>query len=132
MAAVLLQLNSMRELSEPVNHVSFSNPAYCTASRAPSRNSSARTERGKIFCAYKSVDFAHSGFGSGNEIWALDGARAPLVLRKTGHKKLRIVSECYLWAALELDHWNPGTGKGRVHEKKSAPYAIQTHIIEIH
>jgi hypothetical protein len=45
-------------------------------------------------------------------VWAIDGVRAPLILRKTGWLQYRVVSECYLWAALELDCWNPDSKKG--------------------
>ncbi|KAH3982686.1 hypothetical protein HBI26_021110 [Parastagonospora nodorum] len=87
------------------------------------------------FYSSNSLGFAPGGQHSlkeNDEVWVLDGARSPFVLRKTGDKTFRIVSECYLWAALELDYWNPGSGKGRLCGRQLAPYAEQTHIIEIH
>jgi hypothetical protein len=86
----------------------------------------------KMFTTSNSVGFARCELQKGDEIWAIDGARAPFVLRRTAAKIFHIIDECYLWAALELDYWNPGTGKGRLHDRKPAPYKEQTHIIEIH
>jgi hypothetical protein len=86
----------------------------------------------EIFTTTNSVGFARHGFESSDEIWAVDGARTPFVLRKTGPRIYRIVSDCYLWAALELDYWNPGTRKGRWIENRPAHDDKQTHIIEIY
>jgi hypothetical protein len=92
-------------------------------------------ERGKnrgMFTTSNSVGFASYGFQFTDEIWAIDGARVPFILRKIGPKTYRIVGECYLWAALELDYWNPGTRKGRWNQNWPAHNGQQTHIIEIH
>jgi hypothetical protein len=92
-------------------------------------------DRGKdkqVFTTSNSVGFARYGFLPGDEIWAMDGAKTPFVLRKTEHNSYRIVANCYLWAALELDYWNPGTKKGRWSEDRPAHNEQQTHIIEIH
>jgi hypothetical protein len=86
----------------------------------------------EMFITSNSVGFARCGFRPGDEVWALDGARNPFILRKTGHETYRIVSKCCLWAALELDYWNPGTKKGRWSEERSPRNEQQTHIIEIH
>lgn len=45
-------------------------------------------------------------------MFAIDGAKAPFILRSVGENQYKIVGDCYLWAALELDHWKPGTCKG--------------------
>lgn len=51
--------------------------------------------------ASTSIGYAFCGFMPGDEIWALDGARLPFILRKTGHKTFQIVSDCYLWEVRE-------------------------------
>jgi hypothetical protein len=85
-----------------------------------------------LFSTTNSVGFAWSGFKPDDEIWALDGAKVPFILRKTGIQTYRIMCDCYLWAALELDYWNPGTKKGRWSEHRVPHQEKQTHIIEIH
>jgi hypothetical protein len=92
----------------------------------------ARGKYKSIFLAENSIGFASWSFQSDDEIWAIDGARVPFILRKTGPNTYRIVTECYLWAALELDYWNPGTKKGRWSENRPAHNEQQTHVIEIH
>jgi hypothetical protein len=68
----------------------------------------------KWFTTRFSVGFAHPGHEEvGDEVFAIDGASAPWILRKNRQGSYHIVGECYLWAALELDVWNPGTKKGR-------------------
>jgi hypothetical protein len=89
-------------------------------------------ESRRMFTTSNSVGFAREGFQFSDEIWAIDGARVPFILRKIGPKTYRIVGECYLWAALELDYWNPGTRKGRWSEDRPAHNEQQTHFIEIH
>jgi hypothetical protein len=86
----------------------------------------------QIFATSNSVGFTSHDFRSGDEIWAVDGAKVPFILRKIGPKSYRIVGECYLWAALELDYWKPGTKKGRWSEQRSPRNEQQTQIIEIH
>jgi hypothetical protein len=90
-----------------------------------------RGTRKMMFLTRNSIGFASRGFEPDDEIWAIDGARTPFILRKTGPKTYCIVRECYLWAALELDYWNPGTKKGRWSENRPAHNEQQTHIIEI-
>jgi hypothetical protein len=85
-----------------------------------------------MFVTENSVGFARRGHEPNDEIWAIDGARSPFILRKCGYKTYRIVSVCYLWAALELDYWIPGTKKGRWRGDRPAPDFEQTHTIEIH
>jgi hypothetical protein len=80
-----------------------------------------------------SVGYAREGFEVGDEVFALDGARAPWILRKIRDDTYQIVGECYLWAALELDVWNPGTKKGRWGEADCwQSTERQTRFIEIH
>jgi hypothetical protein len=86
----------------------------------------------RMFTTSNSVGFTRDAFQFMDEIWAIDGARVPFILRKIGPKTYRIVGECYLWAALELDYWNPGTRKGRWNENEPAHNEQQTHMIEIH
>ena len=69
----------------------------------------------------------------GDEIFAIDGARTPFILRKSEHiaDHYEIIDECYLWAALELDCWNPGTRKGRWGPGVERPTTTQTRMINI-
>jgi hypothetical protein len=67
----------------------------------------------------------------GDEIFAIDGAQVPFVLRKTITEQYILISPCYLWAALELDCWNPGTKKGRWGPDVERPMEKQTRMIEI-
>ncbi|CAO2657372.1 Nn.00g034980.m01.CDS01 [Neocucurbitaria sp. VM-36] len=86
----------------------------------------------KMFLSKYSVGCADSGFQHGDAIFAIDGARAPFILRKTETQRYRIIGECYLWAALELDYWNPGTKKGRWDANDQGPRPTQTQMIEIY
>jgi hypothetical protein len=86
----------------------------------------------QMFASHYSVGFASSGVEKGDAIFAIDGARKPFILRKAGAQSYRIVGQCYLWAALELDCWNPGTEKGRWGPDVERPTGKQTQIIEIH
>jgi hypothetical protein len=69
----------------------------------------------------------------GDEIFAIDGARTPFILRKLDRvaEHYKIIDECYLWAALELDCWNPGTRKGRWGPGVERPTTTQTRMIDI-
>jgi hypothetical protein len=83
-----------------------------------------------IFATHFSLGCAAPGFRKGDQIWAVDGVSVPLVLRKAG-SEYRLVGECYLWAALDLDRWNPGTKKGRwLHSYEDSPE--QTRLIVLH
>jgi len=88
----------------------------------------------KLFRTYYSVGFCRIRLRPSDMIFAVDGVRAPLVLRRHDHNSslYRVIGDCYLWAALELDYWNPGTKKGIW---SSWPYdlgQIQTRMIEIY
>jgi len=67
-----------------------------------------------------------------DEIFAIDGTKELFIMRRTADQKYRIVSKCYLWAAWELDCWNPGTRKGRWGPSLSRPTFEQTRMIEIY
>jgi hypothetical protein len=69
--------------------------------------------------------------GGAEEIFAIDGINSLFILRKTATQQYRIVSECYLWAAFELDCWNPGTRMGRWGPSVPRPTVEQTRMIEI-
>ena len=76
----------------------------------------------------------HTGFVTfqeGDAIFAVDGVSTPLILRELKPGEYRIVSECYLWAALELDYWNPGTKKGRWGTRHYDHGCEQTRMITI-
>ena len=87
-----------------------------------------------LFRTYYSIGFCRSELRRGDMIFAVDGVRVPLILRRHDGTSsgYRVVGECYLWAALELDYWNPGTKKG---VWSSRPYdlgQVQTRMIEIY
>jgi len=88
--------------------------------------------KGQIFLSHFSVGCVQTSIQTGDEIFAVDGVGSPLVLRKTGVNQYRIVTECWLLAALELDCWNPGTKKGRWGEDVERPTETQTRMIEIY
>jgi hypothetical protein len=67
-----------------------------------------------------------------DEIFAIDGTKELFIMRKTADQEYRIISKCYLWAAWELDCWNPGTRKGRWGPSLSRPTVEQTRMIEIY
>jgi hypothetical protein len=88
----------------------------------------------RLFRTHYSVGFSRVRVERHDLIFAVDGIRVPLILRKHdgASSGYRVVGECYLWAALELDYWNPGTRKGRW---SSRPYdlgKVQTRMIEIY
>jgi hypothetical protein len=86
-----------------------------------------------VFRTYYSVGFTSRHlYRAGDYVFAIDGAPYPFLLRKIGQGKYRIVGMCYVWAALELDYWNPGTRKGIWLDR---PYDLgqeQTQMIEIY
>lgn len=87
-----------------------------------------------LFRTHYSVGFCRAIVQPGDMIFAIDGVRVPLILRRHDGTSsgYRVVGECYLWAALELDYWNPGTKKGIW---SSRPYdlgQVQTRMIEIY
>lgn len=65
-----------------------------------------------LFEGNYSVGFTNGSYREGDQVFAIDGAKAPFILRSMGENQYKIVSDCYLWAALQLDYWNPGTLKG--------------------
>jgi hypothetical protein len=87
----------------------------------------------KLFRTYYSAGFCRIKLRPNDMIFAVDGVRAPLVLRRhDDHSSLyRVISECYLWAALELDYWNPGTHKGIWSSRPHDLGQVQTRMIEI-
>ena len=80
-----------------------------------------------------SVGFARPGLQKlGDEVFAIDGATAPWILRRNREGAYQIIGECYLWAALELDVWNPGTKKGRWGDEDcQQDMGEQTRFIEV-
>jgi hypothetical protein len=86
----------------------------------------------RFFSSHFSLGFTRRDIEKGDEIFAVDGMRTPLILRRTGGDEYRIVAACWLWAALELDCWIPGTKKGRWGPDVERPTVKQTRMIEIH
>ncbi|KAH7076051.1 heterokaryon incompatibility protein-domain-containing protein [Paraphoma chrysanthemicola] len=90
-----------------------------------------------VFCTFYSVGFAsrktyYDITRTGNYVFAIDSIPYPLVLRKVGHGTYRIVTMCYVWAALELDYWNPGTHKGLWPDRPIDLGREQTQMIEVY
>ena len=88
-----------------------------------------------VFRASYSIGFCRARVQPGDMIFAVDGVRTPLIVRRdfrTSSVVYNVIGECYLWAALELDYWNPGTHKGiwtsRLHDLGQ----VQTRMIEIY
>ncbi|OSS43607.1 hypothetical protein B5807_11719 [Epicoccum nigrum] len=77
------------------------------------------------------LHFSSVSFREGDAIFAVDGVSTPLILREIRPGEYRIVTECYLWAALELDYWNPGTKKGRWGTRHYDHGCDQTRMITI-
>lgn len=85
-----------------------------------------------LFTTHYSIGHARGDMRRGDSIFALDGAKMPFVMRKVGPKEYKIVTVCYLWAALELDYWNPGTRKGLWGSRHHDHACEQTQTIVIH
>jgi len=85
-----------------------------------------------FFSSYFSIGAAECGIKKGDEIFAVDGVRIPLVLRRAGPQQYWVVTGCLLWAALQLDCWNPGTNEGRCGPGVERPTEKQTQMIEIY
>jgi len=91
-----------------------------------------RYQRCDFFSSHFSIGISRGGIQKGDEIFAVDGVRIPLVLRRVSSQRYRIVSGCLLWAALQLDCWNPGTKQGRCGPGIERPTNKQTQMIEIY
>ena len=57
-------------------------------------------------------DYDSGRFRPGDAVFALDGLRTPLILRRLGDNKYKIVTYCYVMGALEYDEWKSAGGKG--------------------
>lgn len=86
----------------------------------------------KLFTTQYSIGHARGDIRNGDAVYVLDGARTPFVLRRIGPKEYTIVTVCYLWAALELDYWNPGTRKGLWGSRHYDHACEQTQMIVVH
>ena len=65
-----------------------------------------------MFQTHYSVGFTTTNHNPGDCVFAVDGIPEPLLLRSLGNNNYRVLGRCYLWAALELDYWNPGSRLG--------------------
>lgn len=85
-----------------------------------------------IFQTTQSIGFASGNYREGDHVFAIDGAKAPFILRTIGKNQYRIVSDCYLWAAFDLTFWNSGTRKGRwANWTTDSPGEERTRTIEL-
>ncbi|KAH5730829.1 hypothetical protein HBI17_219230 [Parastagonospora nodorum] len=85
-----------------------------------------------MFQSYYSVGFSDVRHPAGDHIFAIDSIPELLMLRQVEPNVFRVVGTCYLWAAVELDYWKPGSRKGRWPDR---PYDLgnkQTRMIEIY
>jgi len=87
-----------------------------------------------VFSSHFSVGYKHQVVQTAvaDEIFAIDGTDVLFVLRKTEGLQYRVVGPCYLWAARELDCWNPGSKKGRWGPGLIRPTIERTRMIEIY
>lgn len=86
----------------------------------------------KLFTTHYSIGHAQGDVRGGDAVFVLDGARFPFILRRVGPKEYKTVTVCYLWAALELDYWVPGTQKGLWGSRHHDHACEQTQTIVIH
>ena len=103
-------------------------------------HSTANRDGGVIFLGKYSVGIAsHEAFELGDAVFAVDGVTTPLLLREDRSSDgnddesyfFRVVGPCYVYAGMELDYWNEGSGKGRWGNGFYGPRNQQTRMIEI-
>ena len=110
----------------------FENSFDCPLGHAPGRHLfETQYSVGHVPRKSPNVHVSPVTFFEGDAIFAVDGISTPLILREIRPGEYRIVSECYLWAALELDYWNPGTKKGRWGTRHYDHGCEQTRMITI-
>ena len=85
-----------------------------------------------LFTTHYSIGHARGGIRIGDAVFVLDGARVPFILRKNDQGEYHVVTVCYVWAALELDYWNPGTQKGLWGSRHFEHACEQTQMITVH
>lgn len=95
-----------------------------------------------MFHTHYSVGFSSCTSLPGDVVFAIDGAHSPLLLRPIPPNELsrslsdpaiyRIVGSCYLWAAMNLDYWNPGSRQGVWIHKPYDLGSQQTRTITIY
>lgn len=118
--------------SSEIDRSRNTSPESLTGIRPTYKNSGAVSPRNHIFFTNYSVGFTSVPHLQGDAVFAVDGVRYPLLLREVGPAKFRIVGICYLWAALELDYWNPGTHKGLWPDRPVDMGSVQTRMIELY
>jgi hypothetical protein len=110
----------------------FENSFDCPLGHAPGRHLfETQYSVGHVPRKSPNVHVSPVTFCEGDAIFAVDGISTPLILREIRPGEYRVVSECYLWAALELDYWNPGTKKGRWGTRHYDHGREQTRMITI-
>lgn len=131
-------LEYFREHNGQVSMVNHSHMNEFTEEMHPSLSQQISTSgvRPVVFTTRYSIGRAQYGLEVGDEVFAIDGVSVPFILRNTGPQQYKLVGECYLWAALELDRWNPGTRKGRwLNDYSGCEHAnetgSQTRMIEV-
>ncbi|KAJ4982711.1 heterokaryon incompatibility protein [Stagonosporopsis vannaccii] len=85
-----------------------------------------------LFKTYYSLGASQYPHRKGDLVFGIKGLSIPFVLRKVEDSVYRIVQPCYLWAAWQLDYWNPGTQKGVWFERPVDLGPMQARTIEIY
>ncbi|XPS80550.1 hypothetical protein M3J07_012526 [Ascochyta lentis] len=91
-----------------------------------------KPEAYKLFYTNYSIGVCTSWSTQNDAVYGLDGTDSLFLLRQVSPGVFRIVEPCYLWAAWELDYWNPGTRKGIWYDRPCDLGAEQTRMIEIY
>jgi hypothetical protein len=85
-----------------------------------------------FFPTYYSAGLSDCKFLAGDAVFAIDGVQHPMLLRQVCPGVYRIVGKCYVWAAMNLDYWNPGTYKGIWSDRPFDLGTQQTQFIDIY
>jgi len=86
---------------------------------------------GTLFSTQFSVGMTDWVPQMGDEIFAIDGATMPFILRATGPRQYQIVGPCFLWAALNQDYWSVRKEEMANEWGLHGPAREQTEMIEI-
>ncbi|KAJ4295575.1 hypothetical protein N0V90_007588 [Kalmusia sp. IMI 367209] len=118
---------SARGMSEVFGQIEPYDEFLEAASLADSSRNVFRTQHSLGFAIYNPKIHVE-----GDVVVALDGARAPFIMRKIEEGKYRIVCDCYLMAAFEYDGWKQAGGRGPWGELPDPlPDEQRTKMIEI-
>lgn len=86
----------------------------------------------RLFATNYSVGFASCNFQPEDEIFLLDGASNPCILRECSEGGYTMVGQCYLWGAWEIKCRHNRTGEGREGFSEVSSSCMRTRMIEIY